>query len=243
MCVWAPSGWYTFSVLTSLTPIRNCGGYWYSTEAPKSSPASTPLAWAGVFQHPLVTHSQERNLSTLAPAIADKSTGGQKQKNPNFADLSKELGLGSVKNGRSISKRAPGPDYRADSWSLRSESDISKFLHYISLQGGYPPRGVQTLKCYFLASESMNRDDNPAPELSSICCGGLAPRPPWVFPLPFCRLPVRSHCSLMPGFSVPQVLAGAEVASSRRGARRNGGKSGAAQHGTLGMWGRALLTS
>ena len=44
-----------------------------------------------------------------------------------FADLSKELGLGSVKNGRSISKRAPGPDYRPDSLILRSESDISIF--------------------------------------------------------------------------------------------------------------------
>ena len=36
--------------------------------------------------------------------------------------------------------------------------------------GHCPGRGVKSLKCHFLALESTNRDDNPAPELSSICC-------------------------------------------------------------------------
>ena len=66
---------------------------------------------------------------TIGPAIADRSEGGTKNKNPNFVNFSKEFGLRSVKNGRSISKRAPGPDYRPDSLILRSESDISIFSH------------------------------------------------------------------------------------------------------------------
>merc|ERR1711873_392230 len=69
---------------------------------------------------------------------------GQKHKNQNFADFSKELGLRSVKNGRSISKRAPGPDYRPDSLILRSESDISIFyIRFRSLFKGTGPQECQ----------------------------------------------------------------------------------------------------
>ena len=67
----------------------------------------------------------------MAYFFPGQKIGGQKKgsenKKSNFDDLSKELGLRSVQNGRSISKRAPGPDYRPDSLILRSESDISIF--------------------------------------------------------------------------------------------------------------------
>ena len=62
-----------------------------------------------------------------SPSSRGQKGGVNKNKKSNFADFSKELGLGSVKNGRSISKRAPGPDYRPDSLILMPKIGISFF--------------------------------------------------------------------------------------------------------------------